>query len=546
LNSKLTPSSSEPTDLVMLHRYADIPTLPIVAQKLVQTCHDENANFEDFARLIESDQGLASRLLGAANSAFYAVPQGVKTVQRAVSVLGLKQVRSIALGFHLAKTTSALNTSLFDMQDFWRQCLTRAALSRQLAARCCPEVQEEAFLVGLLEDCGVPILVEFYGEPYAKFWSAYHTSPAALLQLEHECFPLDHVSAAVAVAQKWNLPEALGSPISNHHLRAFSKPSESDAVKLCQIAYFVGNLSLGAPNTFCQDDFSLQEFAQQVLALSESDLAAVFQDASDWVSATSGLFSDVTGKCTDMLTLLLEAKDILVRLQQESNRTLFDCEMEIRKLREASVTVEGLAGCFPKDELTGLVTRTGLLFFLEDNCKRVRQGETSLTVMFVDLDNFKAINDTYGHLAGDGFLRDFAALLEASLPPSSCVSRYGGDEFVVAVLGWTMEQAAQAVHQLIARTQHRHPDLPYRSTTELKSFSCSTGMLFCDKGSNPTDANEVIELADAQMYAVKQTSKNGLSWQVLPVNDAPLRPQQATPCRNAPTSELCGTPGLRS
>ena len=163
--------------------------------------------------------------------------------------------------------------------------------------------------MGLLEDCGIPVLVEFYGEPYAKFWSAYGASPGALFKLEQDVFPLDHVSAAVVVAQKWNLPEALGSPISNHHLRAFSKPSTSSAVKLCQIAHFVGNLSLGATNTFCPEDFSLQEYGRQVLALSESDLAAVFEESANWVEATAELFSDVTGNGTDRVTLLLNVEE---------------------------------------------------------------------------------------------------------------------------------------------------------------------------------------------------------------------------------------------
>ena len=169
-----------------LLRKATIPTLPIVAQKLVEVCQDDKSDFARFAEVIESDQGLASRILRIANSSYYGLRQKATTLERAIAALGIKYVKSISLGFHLATAIGKLATSGFDMQDFWRQSVLRGVLARELAGVYCPKYREEAFLIGLLQDCGIVLLLQVLGDEYARMWQQCQASPASLFRLERE------------------------------------------------------------------------------------------------------------------------------------------------------------------------------------------------------------------------------------------------------------------------------------------------------------------------------------------------------------------------
>ena len=169
--------------LEILLAQGDVPTLPMVAQKLVDLCHDENVSFQELGRVIESDPGLAARLLRVANSAYYGLRHKVSTLDRVLGTLGLKYVKTIALGFHLATALSSLGGNAFNMHNFWRQSILRGALARLLAHQYCPRRQEEAFLIGLLQDCGIPFLAQALGTEYARIWNENQVSPGSLFRL---------------------------------------------------------------------------------------------------------------------------------------------------------------------------------------------------------------------------------------------------------------------------------------------------------------------------------------------------------------------------
>jgi HD-like signal output (HDOD) protein len=104
-------ASVDKAKLAKLLRKGNVPTLPIVAQKLIELCKDDNANFAKFAQVIETDQGLSSRIMRVANSAYYGLRIKATTLKRAITALGLKYVRSISLGFHLANSLNAFATA---------------------------------------------------------------------------------------------------------------------------------------------------------------------------------------------------------------------------------------------------------------------------------------------------------------------------------------------------------------------------------------------------------------------------------------------------
>ena len=152
------------------------------------------------------------------------------------------------------------------------------------------------------------------------------------------------------------------------------------------------------------------------------------------------------------------------------------------------------------DALTGLLNRTE---FLRRVQARLDAGETSFTLIFLDLDHFSVFNDSLGHLAGDELLRTVAQRLEAVTPEGSTAGRFGGDEFVVAVDGDLAvgERSATAIIEAIATR------LDAESVVGLH-VTCSAGVAEAVAGDT---AMELIHRADLAMYQSKSAGRNRVS-----------------------------------
>jgi diguanylate cyclase (GGDEF)-like protein/PAS domain S-box-containing protein len=152
------------------------------------------------------------------------------------------------------------------------------------------------------------------------------------------------------------------------------------------------------------------------------------------------------------------------------------------------------------DPLTGLANRYLLehaLDFAILNAKRNRKG---IAVLFIDLDGFKVINDTFGHLIGDELLKDVASAITHSLRESDLATRQGGDEFVVLLENLSDANDAMEVAKKISSPVHLKIDH--------KAFvTFSIGISYYD-GSEETNAKALIEQADLAMYQAKQSGKN--------------------------------------
>ena len=149
------------------------------------------------------------------------------------------------------------------------------------------------------------------------------------------------------------------------------------------------------------------------------------------------------------------------------------------------------------DYLTGLPNARSLFVHLARELARCRRTGTSLALMVCDLDNFKKINDLYGHLEGDKLLRDFAARLRETCREYDYVARMGGDEFVVVASGLKPEAAdekAQRLNQLAIEEG--------RKMAGRNLIALSVGTAFCPE--DGFDAERLLAEADRRMYSMKQ------------------------------------------
>lgn len=158
------------------------------------------------------------------------------------------------------------------------------------------------------------------------------------------------------------------------------------------------------------------------------------------------------------------------------------------------------------DTLTGLPNRALFLDRLRQAIAHARRYETRLAVIFVDLDRFKLVNDTYGHLKGDQLLQHTASRLRHCLRGSDTLSRMGGDEFIALVSDLQSREDADAVAGKILHELRE----PFSLGSGDFRISVSVGIaIFPEDGVNE---NELIRNADAAMYQVKKSGKNGVAF----------------------------------
>jgi diguanylate cyclase (GGDEF)-like protein len=177
-----------------------------------------------------------------------------------------------------------------------------------------------------------------------------------------------------------------------------------------------------------------------------------------------------------------------------------------RKLREEQFTFMAY-----HDPLTGLPNRAMLEQHLELVLVRARHDGSAAALLYLDIDRFKSVNDTYGHEAGDQFLCDVAARLRAAARSGDLVVRLGGDEFVV-VLGDLPAAAAAEVASAVAQRVHEGLSQPFDVAGARFETSASVGIaLFPDDGADPAS---LLTSADTGMYASKRAGRGRTSFPV--------------------------------
>jgi len=153
------------------------------------------------------------------------------------------------------------------------------------------------------------------------------------------------------------------------------------------------------------------------------------------------------------------------------------------------------------DLLTGLVNRSSLRKRVAEASARASRTGTSVAVMFVDLDDFKMVNDTMGHAAGDQLLRDVAARLREAVRLGDIVARLGGDEFALVFENSTPEGAAIVARNLVQRIRQ-----PYSIEGRRHDLSCSIGIAL-----HPADGGDADQLLAFGNIAMQECKRRGKS-----------------------------------
>ena len=180
------------------------------------------------------------------------------------------------------------------------------------------------------------------------------------------------------------------------------------------------------------------------------------------------------------------------------------------------------------DVLTSLLNRRSLMQTLEVEINRAVRSGRSLSVGLADLDHFKKLNDTFGHVMGDAVLVEAAARMERVMRPYDSVGRYGGEEFIFLFPNCNEEDACQICDRVRTAIADRPIAFDDMETTVTASFGLSSTSM-------STNPKEIVDLADAALYRAKEDGRNRVEIST-PADYAKLLNVRSTYPSGGPTS----------
>ena len=263
------------------------------------------------------------------------------------------------------------------------------------------------------------------------------------------------------------------------------------------------------------------KFLTRVLGHSEHIRELISQSAEELSSANlsilrgladSGHLPEVAGAIdhSDAVTRKLrDASAELMAVNQALRIEIRDRAMVDHQLAAALEQEEGSRNAALHDHLTGLPNRVLFKDRLEHGLAQAKRHRWVLALMFLDLDNFKRINDTYGHQAGDVVLKTVATRLAQNTRRDDTVSRYGGDEFLYLLTPILVQDDIARIAAKILEAIRAPCDLQLSDVTVNPSLEASIGISMFPK--DGASAAALIRRADEAMYVAKQ-SKTGFAF----------------------------------
>lgn len=229
----------------------DIPTLPVIYQELFAKMQNPDVGVPEIAEIISLDQALAAKVLHLVNSAFYGYAKQIKTIGRAVVILGFQAVRSAALAISVLDYFKGEESSAqVDMRKFWEHSIAVATISKVLAASHMQKQQEEAFIVGLLHDVGKLIEKRYFPEDFDEACSAASQQHLSWYECEKQLFNLNHAGIGGTLFRAWDFPPSVIEVVRNHHTPE-AAVSQSQLASLVHVADFMSyELGYGSPGAY--------------------------------------------------------------------------------------------------------------------------------------------------------------------------------------------------------------------------------------------------------------------------------------------------------
>lgn len=505
-----------------------LPSMPGAVLRLLQVFSDPDVAVDDVVDILKTDPALASRILKAANSSILGASRPASDLKRAAMMLGKKTVTTLALSFSLEDRSMSAGDHSGLFNRFWIQSFVTGIASATLARKYRCVKADEAFVVGLLSRIGRLGALTFAGNEYAEAVEECEKSGQDVDRVVLEELKKNSEQLTQEYLEAWKLPQEFRIQIaamstSAHEdreglvdrrtVKADLQPGE-----MFRIAAAVGNLYVGenagialatlhellGPLGKNTEDL-LDELMADVLE-EFSGYAEMLDLPADSIGTAASLREQATAQLIE-ITIRSETAAAVVEEplpsvgetvpEEAGPESAMHSEMEWLRRR-----VEDLGRQLTIDPMTRVFNRQYFDRHLESVIASCRADQVPASVLFVDVNKFKRINDTFGHQLGDSVICLVANALRENVRDEDIVARYGGDEFVVlcqTTLLSGLDAQADRLHEKLQGLSVSHDG-------ETLDISLAIGGATGIPGAENHFGRVLLHEADLAMYDAKQSS----------------------------------------
>jgi HD-like signal output (HDOD) protein len=233
-------------------KISEVASFPATAQKILELTNQPEVDGDQVRETIQTDPALVANLLRRVNSGFYALPNKVADVKTAVSLLGFKEIRNLAMTVFLSRfSEKPSDHGTYKRQNLWNHCVAVGTAARFISKLTKRAVPEEAYVAGLLHDFGYILCDQFLHPHFCKVIDGLNEQTATT-PVENSILTFDHAMLGGFVAQKWNFPESAADAIMFHHKPQEYSGPHAETLHVVVLANYLcsqaGYLSLGVNN----------------------------------------------------------------------------------------------------------------------------------------------------------------------------------------------------------------------------------------------------------------------------------------------------------
>lgn len=473
-----------------------LPSLPGVAAALLELCDSQTAGVMEVAEVASYDPALVARILQVANSSYYALADPVTDLNRAAIVLGMRNLKMVALGFAVVGSLWQNLDPEGPVPNLLGGSMLAGSAARAYAGRRETDRNEEAFASGLLSYVGELALSQRYPEQMTALWAEAAGLPSAGAQ--QASFGTNGVAIGQGMMERWGLPDGLRAGILTRSLDPVHRVAG-------QRDRYRAALSIGtavADVLLVPDPSGPLREILTAAGLDESDMLGYLSEFRLAVRATSRMLG--VEQVYKLDHIIADTRQSLLLEVLADSAELRSTQLELAELKDEN---ERLSHLSYHDALTGLPNRLAYENFLEahlyDHVRR--PGKERLGLILFDLDGFKLINDDLGHQAGDSVLRAVAVAVAVGARVDECFARLGGDEFALVLPRVDEKALRKASERIRHAVEHAMPvpKLPRHVTA-----SVGAALLTTVVGEAAADASALYERADRALYEAKRRGGN--------------------------------------
>ncbi|MGA2190103.1 MAG: GGDEF domain-containing protein [Steroidobacteraceae bacterium] len=483
-----------------LRSLVNFPSPPGVATHIIELARDPDIEMGKVAKALSLDSALSTKILRIANSPLYAQRRKSENLRQALVVLGLNATLTLALSFTLVKCLRTGKSNGINHPLYWRRALLATTSARALADAMHHAMAEEISLAALMQDVGMLALDQALPDLY-RGSEELQRNHAALAEMERKQLNADHAEVGGWLMRTWNLPDRLHLAIAHSHQLDLAFTADANQIFERCVALSGPVADLFLLNTEQRPFAETAQSAERSLGLDRMAFGQVLATVGSMIPETEAIFEAESLAAKHPELIIEQAHEVLMLRNLSALRELNMLRAVAENSNSRALELEEETR---RDSLTGVYNRAYLDQALQREFENATRHRWPLSIAFADLDQFKSINDRYGHPAGDRILQAAARILRGNTRESDLIARYGGEEFVVVMPNTEGDTARHVCERIVAAFGSTEHVIGSDRTKVTISIGCAT------HGGDTTFANpaDFIKAADQALYAAKRRGRN--------------------------------------